>query len=66
MSPRHIASQHGHFPEKEYGTIGMIFALMAYLTATGVVIILGAVVGLVWQEQGLSFATALCILRWAR
>jgi uncharacterized BrkB/YihY/UPF0761 family membrane protein len=37
--------------EKEYGPIGIISALMAYLIAIGVVIILGAVVGLVWQER---------------
>ena len=48
---------------KEYGPIGMIFALMAYLIAIGVVVILGAVVGLVWQERGLSFAAAIRKLR---
>jgi membrane protein len=41
---------------REYGPIGVVFALMAYLIAIGVVVILGAVVGLVWQERGLSFA----------
>ena len=49
--------------DKEYGPIGMVFALMAYLIAIGVVIILGAVVGLVWQEQGQSFAAAFRKLR---
>jgi len=44
---------------KEYGPIGIIFALMTFLIAIGVVIILGAVVGLVWQERGLSFAAAI-------
>jgi hypothetical protein len=39
----------------EYGPIGMIFALMAYLIAIGVVVILGAVTGLIWQDRGLSF-----------
>jgi len=31
---------------------------MAYLIAIGVVIILGAAVGLVWQERNLSFRAA--------
>jgi membrane protein len=48
---------------EEYGPIGMIFALMAFLIAIGVVIILGAVVGLVWQERGWSFTAALRKLR---
>ena len=51
---------------KEYGPIGMVFALMAFLIAIGVVIILGAVVGLVWQERSLSFAAAVKKLRRAR
>ena len=37
--------------EKKYGPIGIIFALLSYLIAIGVVVILGAVVGLVWQER---------------
>jgi uncharacterized BrkB/YihY/UPF0761 family membrane protein len=37
--------------EKKYGPIGVIFALLSYLIAIGVVVILGAVVGLVWQER---------------
>jgi membrane protein len=49
--------------KKEYGPIGVIFALMSYLIAIGIVIILGAVAGLVWQERGLSFAAALRKLR---
>jgi membrane protein len=52
--------------DKEYGPIGIIFAIMSYLIAIGVVIILGAVVGLVWQERGLSFAGAFRKLRRAR
>ena len=48
---------------EEYGPIGMIFALMTYLIAIGVVIILGAVTGLVWQERGLSLAAAFRKLR---
>lgn len=47
----------------KYGPIGVIFALMAFLIAIGVVIILGAVVGLVWQERGLSWAAAFRKLR---
>ena len=45
--------------DKKYGPIGVIFALLSYLIAIGVVVILGAVVGLVWQERGLSFAAVL-------
>jgi membrane protein len=52
--------------DKEYGPIGIIFAIMSYLIAIGVVIILGAVVGLVWQERGLSFTGAFRKLRRAR
>ena len=51
---------------KEYGPIGMVFALMAFLIAIGVVIILGAVVGVVWQERNLSSAAAFRKLRRAR
>jgi hypothetical protein len=47
----------------EYGPIGTIFAVMTFLIVIGVVIILGAVVGLVWQERGLSFAAAFRKLR---
>jgi membrane protein len=45
--------------DKEYGPIGLVFALMTYLIALGVIIVLGAVVGLLWQERNLSFAPAL-------
>jgi membrane protein len=44
--------------DNEYGPIGTVFALMSYLIAIGVVVILGAVTGLVWQERGLSFRAA--------
>ena len=37
--------------DNKYGPIGIIFALLSYLIAIGVVVILGAVVGLVWQER---------------
>jgi membrane protein len=38
--------------DKKYGSIGVVFALMSYLIAIGVVIILGAVFGVVWRERG--------------
>jgi membrane protein len=34
--------------EKKYGSIGIIFALLAHLIAIGVVVVLGAAVGLIW------------------
>jgi membrane protein len=37
--------------DNKYGPIGIIFALLSYLIAIGVVVILGAVAGLVWQER---------------
>jgi membrane protein len=40
--------------DREYGPIGTVFALMAYLIAVGVVVILGAVVGIIWREEGWS------------
>lgn len=49
--------------DKKYGPIGVVFALMSWLIAIGVVIILGAVTGIVWQERNLSFRTALKKLR---
>ena len=49
--------------DKKYGPIGVVFALMSWLIAIGVVIILGAVVGLVWRERDLSFSKA---FRWLR
>jgi membrane protein len=48
---------------QEYGPIGTVFALMSYLIAIGVVVILGAVTGLVWQERGMSFRAAFRKLR---
>ena len=45
--------------DKKYGPIGIVFALMSWLIAIGVVIILGAVVGVVWRERGLSWSGAL-------
>ena len=48
---------------KRYGPIGVVFALMSWLIAIGVVIILGAVAGLVWRERNLSFSSAFKRLR---
>ena len=50
----------------EYGPIGVVFALMSWLIAIGVVIIMGAVVGLVLQERGRSFRTAVGKVRRVR
>lgn len=36
---------------RKYGTIGVIIASMSYLIAIGVVIVLGAVIGTVWQGR---------------
>jgi len=48
---------------KKYGPIGVVFALMSWLIAIGVVIILGAVTGVVWRERNLSFSAAFKKLR---
>ena len=49
--------------DSKYGPIGVVFALMSWLIAIGVVIILGAVAGIVWQERNLSFRAAFEKLR---
>jgi membrane protein len=49
-----------------YGPIGIVFDLMSVLLAIGVVIILGAVLGIVWRERGLSFRAAFSKLRRTR
>jgi len=49
-----------------YGPIGTVFSLTSWLISIGVVIILGAVAGLVWQERGLSFGAALRKFRGVR
>lgn len=36
---------------KKYGPVGVVFALMSFFIAIGVVIILGAMFGVVWQER---------------
>jgi membrane protein len=43
---------------QKYGPIGVVFGLMSLFIAIGVVIILGAAVGLMWQDRGLSFRAA--------
>lgn len=37
---------------RKYGAIGVVFAVMSWLIAIGVVVILGAVTGIVWRERG--------------
>ena len=49
--------------DKKYGPPGAVVTLMSRLIATGVVIILGAVAGIVWRERNLSFRAALKKLR---
>ncbi|WP_084725042.1 YihY/virulence factor BrkB family protein [Streptacidiphilus melanogenes] len=49
--------------DRKYGPIGAVFAFMSLFIAIGVVLILGAVLGLVWTEHGLSFRGALAKLR---
>jgi membrane protein len=51
---------------RTYGPIGVVFALMSWLIAIGVVIILGAVTGVVWDERNLSFRAAFEKLRTRR
>ena len=41
-----------------YGPIGIVFDLLSYMLAIGVVIILGAVAGIVWQERRVSSRAA--------
>jgi membrane protein len=52
--------------DRKYGPVGVVFALMSFFIAIGVVIILGAVAGIVWQDRGLSFRAAFRKLRRAR
>ena len=48
---------------QKYGPIGVVFGLMSFFIAIGVVITLGAAVGLMWQDRGLSFRAAVRKLR---
>jgi membrane protein len=52
--------------DQKYGPVGVVFALMSFFIAIGVVIVLGAVVGIVWQDRSLSFGAAFRKLRRAR
>jgi membrane protein len=36
---------------RRYGAVGVVFAVMSFLVAVGVVVVLGAVLGLVWREH---------------
>jgi membrane protein len=49
--------------DQKFGPIGVVFALMSFFIAIGVVIVLGASVGLMWQDRGLSFRAAVRKLR---
>ncbi|MFD0277595.1 hypothetical protein ACFVHB_27310 [Kitasatospora sp. NPDC127111] len=49
--------------DREYGPIGVVFALMALFIAIGVVIILGAATGMMWHDRGMSVRAALTRLR---
>jgi membrane protein len=48
---------------QKYRPIGIIFALMSFFIAIGVVIILGAATGLMWHDRGMSFRAAVTKLR---
>jgi membrane protein len=50
----------------KYGSIGVVFAFMSWLIAIGVVIILGAVFGVVWRERGLSWSGLSWSAAWNR
>jgi membrane protein len=49
--------------DQKYGPIGIVFGLMSFFIAIGVVMTLGAAVGLMWQDRGLSFQAAVRKLR---
>jgi membrane protein len=49
--------------DQRYGPIGIVFGLMSFFIAIGVVITLGTAVGLMWQDRGLSFEAAVRKLR---
>lgn len=44
--------------DQEYGPIGVVFDLMSFFIAIGVVITLGAATGMMWHDRGLSFRAA--------
>lgn len=49
--------------DQKYGPIGVVVGLMAFFIAVGVVITLGAAVGLMWQDRGLSWRAVVRKLR---
>jgi membrane protein len=49
--------------DNEYGPIGVVFDLMSFFIAIGVVITLGATTGMMWHDRGLSFRAAARKLR---
>ncbi|MFC8434964.1 YhjD/YihY/BrkB family envelope integrity protein [Streptomyces sp. NPDC057253] len=49
--------------EHKYGPIGVVFALMSFFIAIGVVITLGAAVGMMWHDRAMSFRAALKKMR---
>ena len=52
--------------DDRYGPIGIVLDLLSFTLAIAVVIILGAVLGIVWRERGLSFRAAIGRLRRTR
>ncbi|MFD8479669.1 YhjD/YihY/BrkB family envelope integrity protein [Kitasatospora sp. NPDC059673] len=49
--------------DTKYGPIGVVFSLMAFFIATGVVIILGAATGMMGDERGMSWRAAISRMR---
>lgn len=49
--------------DEKYGPIGVVFALMSFFIAIGVVITLGAATGMMWQDRHISFRAALTKMR---
>ncbi|MEU6237082.1 YhjD/YihY/BrkB family envelope integrity protein [Kitasatospora sp. NPDC047058] len=49
--------------DREYGPIGVVFALMSLFIAIGVVIILGAATGMMWHDRGMSLRAAAARMR---
>ncbi|MFF6773065.1 YhjD/YihY/BrkB family envelope integrity protein [Streptomyces sp. NPDC012637] len=49
--------------DQKYGPIGVVFALMSFFIAIGVVITLGAAVGMMWHDRGMSFRAAVKKMR---
>lgn len=44
--------------DRQYGPIGVVFDLMSFFIAIGVVITLGAATGMMWHDRGLSLRAA--------